>query len=357
MAAHSVYSLLRIHPFLVVRAAFSITGRQSFQRVVVINQQKSYGIHDSSVGDQENGKPRRSKPVSGKGKSRIQHFRKVMNQFVVGSKSLGSDVKRMVGIRRKLKEHGYNWDALTADETLHMTQVRQDLIKTLPAVLVFCIPFLGYAAPLIAFMYPKHLLSHHYWLPCQEQQFRDHDALKRSNHYLPLVREVGRQALQEKRKDRDLEDLLDVSLKTINKKHPTNEELLKSSDKFSGVLGFNSLPKYHLKRLSHAWLLWPWLPRRLLRGNLRRKLASIKKEDAALKRDGLDSLDEIQIKRLCHCRGLQVQSLEHEALKAWLTEWVELASHSSDHDDSFLAHIAIYKTMNYHRNPSNNTQS
>ncbi|KAK3736110.1 hypothetical protein QZH41_013526, partial [Actinostola sp. cb2023] len=231
--------------------------------------------------------------------------------------------------------------------------VQQDLVKSLPALMVFCIPFIGYAAPLIAFMFPKHLLSRHYWLPVQEEAFDKHDSSKRYRHYLPLVRELGRYALQEKGKGSHCEDLLDVTLKTINKEHPTNEELLKSSETFAGDcrLGFNELPKYHLKRLSQAWLICPWLPRRLLRGNLRRRLVRIRKEDVALKREGLDNLDEQQIRRLCHHRGLDVSSLDSEAVKEWLSDWIELSTSISGQDESFLAHIAVYKTMNYHRNP------
>lgn len=64
-------------------------------------------------------------------------------------------------------------------------------------------------------MYPKHLLSHHYWLPSQEEKFTEHDAAKRRSHYLPLVREVGRYALQEKGKesDKDYGNLFDISVK------------------------------------------------------------------------------------------------------------------------------------------------
>ncbi|XP_031570044.1 LETM1 domain-containing protein 1-like [Actinia tenebrosa] len=311
-------------------------------------------VHGSSIA--------RSTRKNGNGKSEgngsLHQFRRVMKQFVSGSKDLGSDVKRLVAIRKKLRASGKDWNALTVDETLHLHQMKSDLLKTLPAVFVFCIPFIGYAAPLIAFMYPKHLLSHHYWLPSQEEKFIKHDAAKRRSHYLPLVREVGRYALQEKGKEpgKEYEKLFDVSIKTINKGHPTNEELLKSSDKFTeDKLGFNELPKFHLKKLSQAWLIFPWLPRRLLRGNLKRRITAIRKEDFALKREGLETLDDQKIRRLCHRRGLDVSNLDTEALKKWLMEWVELSTSASGQGDSFLAHIAVYKTMNYHRHPASPT--
>lgn len=62
-------------------------------------------------------------------------------------------------------------------------------------------------------MFPKHLLSHHYWMPVQEEAFHKLDTTKRHRHYLPIVRELGRYALQEKGKGSKYDDLLDVSYK------------------------------------------------------------------------------------------------------------------------------------------------
>ena len=50
------------------------------------------------------------------------------------------------------------------------------------------------------------------------------------------------------------------------------------------------------KKLSHVWLISPWLPKPVLRARLKRVLKSIKKEDAALKREGLENLQEEQLK-------------------------------------------------------------
>lgn len=65
--------------------------------------------------------PRRN--GNGRSEGRLHHLKKLMKQFVSGSKELGSDVKRLVAIRRKLKASGKDWDALSLDETIHMNQV------------------------------------------------------------------------------------------------------------------------------------------------------------------------------------------------------------------------------------------
>lgn len=61
---------------------------------------------------------------NGRSEGRLHHIKKLMKRFVSGSKELGSDVKRLVAIRRKLKDSGKDWGALSLDETIHMNQVR-----------------------------------------------------------------------------------------------------------------------------------------------------------------------------------------------------------------------------------------
>lgn len=60
---------------------------------------------------------------NGRSEGRLHHFKKILKQFMTGSKDLGSDVKRLVAIRRKLKASGKDWGALSLDETLHINQV------------------------------------------------------------------------------------------------------------------------------------------------------------------------------------------------------------------------------------------
>ena len=52
------------------------------------------------------------------------------------------------------------------------------------------------------------------------------------------------------------------------------------------------------KKLSQVWLISPWLPKSFLRARLKHLLKSIKKEDAAIKREGLENLNEQQLKEV-----------------------------------------------------------
>jgi len=253
----------------------------------------------------------------------------------------------MFEIQRKLKNNAFNWDSLKTEEIIHLHQTRKDLLKSLPVVVGFFIPFLGYAVPFVAFLYPKQLLSHHYWQPHQRRKFELQDVRRRQKHHLPIVREIGRLALSYKA-SRCSKDLMSTSVKVVNKQHPSNEELLSMAEFFKGeLLGFDHLPRYHLKKLSHVWLISPWLPKPVLRARLKHVLKSIKKEDAALKREGLENLQEEQLKAVCHSRGLDTTDVDPEALVRWLADWVELSDAAGDTDESFLAHCAVFKTMNY----------
>ena len=57
------------------------------------------------------------------GESRLQKFRQTLKTFFSGSRLLGQDVKRMVQIKKKMKDNNYDWNVLTTEEILHLNQV------------------------------------------------------------------------------------------------------------------------------------------------------------------------------------------------------------------------------------------
>ena len=63
------------------------------------------------------------------------------------------------------------------------------------------------------------------------------------------------------------------------------------------------------KKLSHVWLISPWLPKPVLRARLKKELKSIKKEDAALKREGLGNLHKEQLKAVRQLWNVRFQKI------------------------------------------------
>lgn len=74
----------------------------------------------------------------------------------------------------------------------------------------------------------------------------------------------------------------------------------KEKNKIEDIFILQILIQYYIsfsqKKLSDVWLVSPWLPKPVLRARLKHLLKSIKKEDAALKREGLENLREEQLK-------------------------------------------------------------
>ena len=60
------------------------------------------------------------------------------------------------------------------------------------------------------------------------------------------------------------------------------------------------------KKLSQVWLITPWLPKSFLRIRLKRLVKSIKREDAAIKKEGLVNLQEDQLKAVREISDLRI---------------------------------------------------
>lgn len=77
---------------------------------------------------------------------------------------------------------------LTREELqLHYT-MRSDLIRILPVFLVSAIPFTNYVIFPLAYYFPRHLLTSHYWTLQQKLDFMLMHHKKRLKHNRPLFR-------------------------------------------------------------------------------------------------------------------------------------------------------------------------
>merc|ERR1712142_20655 len=105
-----------------------------------------------------------------------------------------------------------------------------DLNKILPTAIVFCFPGMGYVVPVIAFMFPKKLLSHHFWTAKQKKKFRMEDHSRRSKHYGALLEHLNL-----------TEHLLPLLVHLDEGEHPINADLLQFQALFSSTGGQLSL--------------------------------------------------------------------------------------------------------------------
>jgi hypothetical protein len=106
----------------------------------------------------------------------------LVSAFMTGTKSLYKDVKVMYELKRRHRliitglaprEVGPGTTDLvfTRAEMQFICQTQRDLRKMLPTIILFFIPFFGYFVPFIVFMYPQHMLSHHFLTEQQKLLF------------------------------------------------------------------------------------------------------------------------------------------------------------------------------------------
>lgn len=273
-------------------------------------------------------------------------FKGMVNTFWIGCKQLlWIDARKAWATKRKLKRHDYDLTIVTREELRHMRQTQKDIIKSLPVALLFCVPFIGYFAPVIGYLFPKRLLSHQFWDIEQGKKFAFEDHAKRSQYYRPLVQEVGWTSRELKNLD-----LFQLCIKAIDGYHIDNEEVLKQREVFKNhLLTIKGMPRFHLVKLCKTWLLpvkW-YVPSRVLREFLSYRIKQIIEDDAAISRDGIGILSDICIRQACHARGLDKYSFDIPVMKLWLEDWLQLTQLLGDGDKSFIAHCAAIKTMNF----------
>lgn len=279
----------------------------------------------------------------------IARLRLMGDVFWKGCKALFVDVKLAVRTRRKLGLYrAQDYSKLTREELRHLRQTKKDVAKTFPVALLFMIPFIGYSAPVLAYFYPKQLLSQQFWHPDQKKDFILEEYEKRSQYYLPLIKEVGITA-----KEITNKQLLQFCLTTLDGKHPTNESLLNYQQIFNTHedLSLQKMPRYHLVKICKCWLIptaW-YLPRWFLISALKKRISRLHQDDVLILRDGIDTLTPECIEQAVHSRGLDEASLCDIAKKHWLDEWIRLSSLVTGDDVSFLAHSAVFKAANFEK--------
>eukprot|EP00794_Sanderia_malayensis_P017408 gene17408-19151_t len=273
-------------------------------------------------------------------------FKDLIKTFGNGCKQLmWIDARKAWATKKKLKRHDYDLTILTREELRHMRQTKKDMIKSLSVALLFFLPFIGYFAPVIGFLFPKRLLSHQFWDLEQRKKFAFEDHVKRSQYYLPLIQEVGWSS-----KELNNEDLFQLCIKAINGNHITNDDLISQKDIFlNDLMTVEKMPRFHLEKLCKTWLLpvkW-YIPSKVLREFLISRIKQIIEDDDAIRRDKIDSLSDICIRQACHARGLDKSSFDVHVMKNWLDDWMCLTHRLEDGNLSLFAHCAVFKTINF----------
>lgn len=281
--------------------------------------------------------PPNSDDVKAKELTPFQKLQKMMQPFMQGSKALYQENKTAWKIRQRLKQStgdGKSAPQLTRQEMLVLRQAHRDLLKSLPLLALFCVPLLGYVAPVIGFQFPKQLLPSQFWRPDQKTQFLREDAQARAAYYPELVQLL----LQIDRKDKCLQEML-AAAKAKEASADAGLLPVQVSELvpfFQEPAALSKLSRHHVHVLSQSIALVPafasllkLVPAEIILKQLEKRTDQLSVDDQMLLKEGIDDLSLSELEFACEERGITSGYGDIEALRSALREW--LSMYDTDH--------------------------
>eukprot|EP00644_Phytophthora_capsici_P015915 jgi/Phyca11/509762/fgenesh2_kg.PHYCAscaffold_49_\ len=216
---------------------------------------------------------------------------------------------------------------------LLLRQAHRDLLKSLPLLAFFCVPLVGYAAPLLGYQFPKQLLPWQFWRPDQKTQFFQEDVEARAKSYPELAELL----LQIGHKDNTLKEMLALADKA-GQGGLRPAQVAELTPFFEGPAALHTLSSKHIHVLAEGSALFPsfavlnkLLMQSQLEKRLSRRMEELAVDDQQLLKEGVDDLSLSELEFACQERGLVTQYGEIEALRDALKEW--LSMYDTDHFD------------------------
>ncbi|KAK9499813.1 hypothetical protein O3M35_002783 [Rhynocoris fuscipes] len=274
---------------------------------------------------------------------------KIYRIFKVGAQDLYRDIKLFIVIRKKLNLHNRNLRCLTRKELELYYQMPKDMIRVAPVLLISALPFTNYVVFPLAYLFPRQLLSSHFWSIQQKTQFAVLDQKSRLKYYKPVFR-----CLQAKLRLVKSDPLYISWRRCIallgSGLHPNIRKIAKCQPLFSTgqVYHIENLSSHHIScllKMHNMHFSW----RRVK--NLVERAKMIHLLDLAIAEEGgVPCLNNDEIRAACFLRGFNPTNTNTEETIVWLTQWIELSSQLKDDSWSFILHLPILTAYNH---PSN----
>ena len=278
---------------------------------------------------------------------------KAYKTFSDGSKSLFLDMKEFSAVYNALASSP-DWQ--TAAKSLTRKQLElyltlpPELRRVAPVLVVSALPFAQNVVFPVALMYPKLLLSSHFWSDQTKAEVREALITKRHSHYASVFKRL----IALDRKSRIVPCRICIR-QMINGSHPSTAEIMamapafKSTERFS-LRNLSTNHVRHLVKIHENVGFLPWLfPRFKIRlfSNMLLVL------DKAILREGIDSLSEEELQRCCHARGLDVKTASKDQMTQYLTSWLEITKGLRPSEySSLVLHLPLF--LGYHNRVTRN---
>jgi LETM1 and EF-hand domain-containing protein 1 len=232
--------------------------------------------------------------------------REEAHHYWVGTKLLAVEVRIASGLAFKAARG----EALTRRERRQLTRTTADVFRLVPLLVVVLIPFMELALPLLLRIFPNMLPS-----TFEDKLRKEEEIKKRVQVKIEVARflqdTVAQMASEIKARRSgsaaaaSADELYRFMGRVRSGEPVDNAELIRFAALFSDELTLENLDRVQVVSLCQLLGLPPYGTDGFLRSRLRGQLAKIKRDDAVISAEGLDKLEDDELRAALRARGMR----------------------------------------------------
>uniref|UniRef100_A0A0P4WMU8 Letm1 RBD domain-containing protein n=1 Tax=Scylla olivacea TaxID=85551 RepID=A0A0P4WMU8_SCYOL len=267
---------------------------------------------------------------------------KMFHIFTAGLKEFMFDFKELIKILVYLSLPGSTLDSLSRRELEVYYRMPSDMVRVFPVLVLSSLPFGQNVAFPIGYWFPRHLLCYHFWDIKQRHEFAVMGLKQRLFNARPVFRCLQAAILTMDEEDQD--KCRTVFHKLGSGVHPTVEEIIALIPLFQGKpFHIRQIRAIHVNALLRLYGRSVWLWRRQ---RLRDHARILHCMDAAISREGLDSLTLDNLRATLIFRGLNPTNMSTDAMLEYLQNWLKVSKEVDASCYSLLLHLPIFLAYN-----------
>lgn len=197
-------------------------------------------------------------------------------------------------------------------------------------------------------MYPRHLLTSHFWSIQQRAEFQELFLKERTSYNRKIFRQL-QSKLEETRETGYFRTWNYVLGLLGSGTHPTSEEVLSVQEIFhESPYHINSLSSSHLKYLCKLHGIHTLYLKAI---RLSEHVYTMHHMDLAIKLEGgIHNMTTDSLRYSCYLRGLNPANLRNDEMVGWLREWIKISQIIGTENISLYLHLPILLSYNHPNN-------
>jgi len=272
------------------------------------------------------------------------------NMFTTGISAFYSDMKKFFAIIKLVNNNQNGIKVLNRKEMDLYYRVPRDMMKVSPILLLSTLPFSYYVILPLAFMFPKVLLTHHFWTEEQKKEFADfylQRRLKEMKYFVDTLRAMSRNFSSTNPMKLHLTNIV-FKMAAFEPISPDDILDLKPLCLPDGNLHLDNMQHIYTIHMLKFFDLHRGLFRRLRLRDHARLLRAM--DYCIVMEGGVHNMSDESLKFACVLRGLNTNDVSREHQINYMHKWIEVSQAVDDDCLSLLLHAAIFYGRVEHSN-------